>query len=186
MSFYTKEKLKEIGFKSIGENVLISDKCSIYSPEKISIGNNVRIDDFCILSGNIKIGNYVHIAAYGAYYGAGEIEIHDFSGTSSRVTIYSQNESYNGETMTNPTIPEKYKKISYGKVIIKKHSIIGANSIILPGVIIGEGTAVGAMSLIKNSTEKWSIYTGIPAQKLKDRKKDLLELEKQFLKESIE
>lgn len=186
MGFYTKEELKEIGFKSIGKNVFISNKCSIYSPEEISIGNNVRIDDFCILSGNIKIGNYIHIAAYGAYYGAGGIEIHDFSTTSSRVTIYSQNDSYNGEAMTNPMIPEQYRKVSYRKVIIKKHSIIGASSIIFPGVTIEEGTAIGAMSLIKNSTEKWSIYIGVPAKKLKDRKKDSLELEKQFLKESIE
>ena len=49
-SFYSKEELKEIGFKKYGENVLISRKTSIYNPEKIIIGNNVRIDDFCILS----------------------------------------------------------------------------------------------------------------------------------------
>ena len=60
-SFYSDEELKKIRFKSLGENVLISKKASIYSPEKIIIGNNVRIDDFCILSGNIQIGNHVHI-----------------------------------------------------------------------------------------------------------------------------
>ena len=63
-SFYTDSELKEIGFKSVGSNILLSRKASIYSPEKISIGNNVRIDDFCILSGNITIGNYCRIAAY--------------------------------------------------------------------------------------------------------------------------
>lgn len=50
MGFYSREQLEKIGFKSLGKNVLISDKSSIYSPENISIGNNVRIDDFCILS----------------------------------------------------------------------------------------------------------------------------------------
>lgn len=50
MGFYTREELERIGFKSIGENVLISDKTSIYSPQNISIGNNVRIDDYCVLS----------------------------------------------------------------------------------------------------------------------------------------
>ena len=50
MGFYTREQLEKIGFKSIGENVLISDKTSIYSPQNISIGNNVRIDDYCVLS----------------------------------------------------------------------------------------------------------------------------------------
>lgn len=185
MGFYKREELEKIGFKSLGENVLISDKCSIYSPEKIEIGNNVRIDDFCILSGDIKIGNYIHIAAFGAYYGGGGIEIFDFSTTSSRVTVYSQSDDYTGETMTSPMVPEKYKKINYGKVIIKKHSIVGASSIILPGVILEEGTAVGANSVITKSTQEWSIYVGSPAKKIKDRKKDLLELERQFLEEEL-
>ena len=60
--FYTKEELNEMGFKSIGENVLISDKASIYGVKNIEVGSNVRIDDFCIISageGGIKIGNYV-------------------------------------------------------------------------------------------------------------------------------
>lgn len=181
MGFYSREELEKIGFKSLGENVLISDKTSIYSPEKISIGNSVRIDDFCILSGEITLENYIHVAAYGALFGGAGIQIKDFAGLSSRVTIYSQSDDYSGETMTNPTIPEKYKKITYGKVTIGKHCIVGASSIILPGVNIEEGTAVGAMSLINRSTEAWKIYSGIPARALKDRKKDLLELEKEFL-----
>lgn len=183
MGFYTREELNKIGIKSIGENVLISDKCSIYSPEKISIGNNVRIDDFCILSGDIKIGNHVHIAAFGAYYGAAGIQIDDFSTTSSRVTIYSQSDDYSGESMSNPMIPDKYKKVEYGKVIIEKHCIIGSGTVILPGVILKEGSAVGALSLIKKSTEEWTIYAGAPAKKLKNREKKILKLEKELAEE---
>ena len=78
-SFYSPEELKEIDFKSVGENVLISRKVSIYSPQKISIGNNVRIDDFCILSGNITLGNYCRIAAYCALYGSHGIIMEDYS-----------------------------------------------------------------------------------------------------------
>lgn len=58
-NFYNEVELKNLGLKSYGENVLISKKCSIYGAENIEIGNNVRIDDFCILSGEIKIGNCV-------------------------------------------------------------------------------------------------------------------------------
>ena len=86
--------------------------------------------------------------------------------------------------MTNPTIPDNYKKIIYGKVIIKKHSIVGSGTTILPGVTLEEGTSVGANSLVNKSTKPWGIYVGSPIRKLKDRKKDLLELEKEFL-ESI-
>ena len=76
-SFYSECELQEIGFLSVGKNVLISRKCSIYSPEKISIGNNVRIDDFCILSGSIKLNSNIHISAYCALYGAKGIELMD-------------------------------------------------------------------------------------------------------------
>ena len=184
MGFYSREQLEKIGFKSIGENVLVSDKTSIYSPENISIGNNVRIDDFSILSaggGYINIGNYVHIAAFGAFFGGSGILIEDFVSISSRLCVYSVSDDYSGEAMTNPTVPEKYKKITYGKVIIKRHSIIGTGTTILPGVTLEEGTSIGANSLVLKSTEPWGIYAGSPIKKLKDRKKDLLKLEKEFL-----
>lgn len=183
MGFLNREDLEKLGFKSIGKNVLISDKCSIYNPEKISIGNNVRVDDFCILSGDIQIGNYIHISAYSALFGGAGIVMHDFSGLSSRGTVYSVSDDYSGDFLTNPMVPEKYRKVQCEKVVFEKHSLVGAGSIILPGVILKEGTAVGANSVVAKSTDEWSVYAGTPAKKLKNRKKDLLELEKKLLEE---
>ena len=57
--------------------------------------------------------------------------------------------------------------------------IIGANSIIFPNVIVGEGTA-GAMSMVKESLDDWYIYAGIPVRKVKPRQKKMLELEIDF------
>ena len=79
-SFYSEEELLKIGFKSIGKGCLISRKTSFYGVDKISIGNNVRIDDFCILSGNITLGNNIHISAYVALYGAEGIVFEDYTG----------------------------------------------------------------------------------------------------------
>lgn len=183
MGFYSRKELEKIGFKSLGENVLLSDKASIYSPEKISIGNNVRIDDFCILSGDIKLGNYIHIGAYSALFGSHEIEMENFSSLSARVLVYSASDDYSGMGLTNPTVEDKYKRVYYGKILIKEHSIIGAGSVILPKVTLEKGTSVGANSLILKSTEPWGVYAGSPAKRLKDRKKDLLILEKEFLGE---
>jgi galactoside O-acetyltransferase len=183
-SFYSEQELKEIGFLNLGDNVLISRKCSIYSPGKISVGSNVRIDDFCILSGNIHIGNYVHIASYVALYGGNEgIEIEDFVGVSARSIVYSVTDDYSGNYLTNPTIPMEFKSIQDEKVVLKKHSLIGAGSIVLPGVIVEEGCSFGAMSLINKSTEPWGIYVGAPSKRLKDRSKNLLELEKKLYSE---
>ncbi|MEY8324147.1 hypothetical protein AALB47_09555 [Lachnospiraceae bacterium 54-11] len=184
-SFYSDEELKQIGFKYVGdENVLISRKASLYGVTEISICNNVRIDDFCIISGKITIGNYVHIAAHSALYGGKcGITIDDFANISSRVSIYGINDDYSGETMTNPMVMERCKKLKSAPVYIGKHVIVGSTSVILPGVSLQTGSAFGSFSLIKNSSEPWSINVGVPAKKIKDRSKDLLKYENRFYNE---
>lgn len=184
-SFYSNDELKKIGFKKIGNNVLISRNASIYGAEYISVGNNVRIDDFCILSGNIEIGNNVHIAAAVLLFGGkAGILLEDFVGISSRSAMYAESDDYSGEAMTNPTIPDKYRIVSGSKIILQKHVLIGTGCTILPGVVIGEGTSVGSMSLINKSLESWSMYIGIPCKRIKERKKRLLDLEKRFIMEA--
>ena len=184
-SFYDEEELKTIGFKSVGSNVLISRKSSIYNPANISIGDNVRIDDFCVLSGKITIGDYVHIATacllFGGHTG---IIIEDYTGISSRSAIYAESDDYTGEAMTNPTIPYKFRMVTGGLVTLKKHSVIGTGCTILPNVTIGEGCSIGSMSLVIRDLEDWGIYIGIPCKRIRDRSKNLLLLEKK-LKEEI-
>lgn len=107
----------------------------------------------------------------------------DFSGLAYHVQIFSQSDDYTGRTLTNPTIPAKYKLEKKKAVCIGRHVIIGAGSMVFPGVNIAEGCAVGAMSLVNKSTEPWGVYLGNPARRVKSRKKDLLELENEFLRE---
>ena len=182
MSFFSQLELKKMKFKFLGSNVLISDKASIYNVEDIEIGNNSRIDDFCVMSGNIKIGNNVHIAIYCNIAGGEKgIYIDDFSGLAYGCHVFSQSDDYSGQTLTNPTIPDKYKNEFKSPVYIERHCIVGAKSVIMPGVTLAEGTAVGAMSLINKQTAPWSIYFGIPAKKIKNRSRELLNLEKEYL-----
>ena len=181
--FLSKEDLQKIGFKSIGDNVLISDKCSIYSPQNIEIGNNVRIDDFVILSPatGLRIGNYVHIACYTSIIGKGEIILEDFVGISGRVSIYSSSDDYTGMSMANPMVPNEFKKVTNGKVHIKKHSILGAASIILPNVTIGIGCSIYAQTLIKSDCEEFGVYSGNPSKLVGKRLKKFLDYEKKFI-----
>jgi acetyltransferase-like isoleucine patch superfamily enzyme len=182
MAYYTEEQLKKMGFKYIGKNVKISDKASIYNCDQIEIGDNSRIDDFCVISGKIKIGRNVHIAPQCLVAGGEKgIIFEDFTTIAYGVQVFTQSDDYSGKTMTNSTIPKKYKNEYKKEVIVKKYSIVGAGSIVLPGVILEEGTSVGALSLVRKNTEEWSIYVGSPAKKIKNRKKDLLELEKEYL-----
>ena len=176
-SFYSREELLQLGFKSCGEEVFISKRAVFYSPQKIEIGNHVRIDDFCFISGGagIKIGSYVHIAAYSALYGKFGIEIGDYVNISSRVNIYSTSDDYSGEYLTGPMVNAEYIHDIGRKVLIEDHVIIGAGSIVLPGGMLREGAAIGAMSLVKTEVPAYQIYAGIPAKYRKERSKKLLE-----------
>ena len=173
-SFYTQKELFLLGLKSFGKKVLISRKCSIYSPAKISIGNNVRIDDFCILSGTITLGSNIHISAYCALYGGNNgILMEDYTGVSPRVTIYSSMDDFSGDYLIGP-IHLEGTNVTGGVVILEKHVQIGSNSTIFPNLIIEEGSVVGAHSLVTKSLDMWSIYIGIPVVRLKGRKQGLL------------
>lgn len=183
MSFLDSEQIKSMGFKSVGENVLLSSKASYYNCKNISIGNNTRIDDFAVLSageGGIEIGCHVHIAIGVSIMGAGKILIEDFAGLSSRVSVYSSNDDYSGMFMTGPTIPAEFTNVTDGAVTIGRHAIVGSGTVILPNININEGVAVGALSLVTKDCEEFGIYMGTPAKKIKERKRDLLELEKGY------
>lgn len=175
-SFYTEDELQNLGLKSYGKDVLISRFVRLYSPQTISIGDNVRIDDFSILSGIIKIGSNIHIAAYCALYGAKEIEMKDYSGLSARVSVYSSMDDFSGDFLIGPIHTPHQTNVTGGKVTFEKYTQIGANSIVFPCVVIGEGTVVGAMSMVKKSLPEWRIYAGIPVKKIKERSRNLLHL----------
>jgi galactoside O-acetyltransferase len=186
MPFLSQEQIVSMGFKSIGKNVRISDKAAIYNTDQIEIGDNSRIDDFCVISGKVPIGRNVHIAVFCNIAGGTEgVTLEDFSGLAYGCNVFSQSDDYTGRTLTNPTVPTKYKCETKKAVHIGRHCIVGTNSLIFPGVILGEGCSVGAMSMVTKSTEEWSVYFGIPAKKLKNRRRDLLSLEQDYLNDEL-
>ena len=127
MAYLTQQQLEQLHFKYLGKNVKISDKASIYNAKNIHLDDNCRIDDFCILSagfGGIYIGKYVHIAAYSSLIGAESITLADFSGISSRVSIYSSSDDYSGEFMPHPTIPDEFRNVDNRPVYLDKHTIV--------------------------------------------------------------
>lgn len=182
--FYSEEELEAIGFISVGSNVLISKKASIYGASKMQIGNNVRIDDFALLIGNIEIHDYIHIGAYCGLHAsqAGRIIFEDFSGISSNVNIYASTDSFDGEYCTaRPGLPEACVQSICMEVRLGKYSQIGTGSTVIPGGNLGEGTAVGAMSLVNRSLEPWGVYVGIPCRRMKERSREMLNKLKLYL-----
>ena len=174
-SFYSREELAGLGLKSYGENVLISRFARVYSPGTIEIGSHVRIDDFCILSGKIILGSYIHISAYSALYGKYGIMMENYSGLSPRCTLFSASDDFSGDYLIGPMVDQKSTNVTGGQITIGKYSQLGSGCTVMPGVTVNEGVAVGAMSLVLHDLGSWKIFKGVPAVYYKDRSKKLLE-----------
>ena len=175
-SFLSQEEISKIGFKACGFDLKISRYARFYSPNMISLGNNVRIDDFCILSGDITIGSNVHISAYVALYGAMGIVIGDYSGISPKSVVYSAMDDFSGDYLIGPIHPVNKTKVTGGVVKIGNYCQIGSNSVVFPNLEIEEGTVVGACSLVTSSLKSWGVYFGIPARRRKERHDSLKQL----------
>jgi acetyltransferase-like isoleucine patch superfamily enzyme len=100
---------------------------------------------------------------------------------SSRVSIYSASEDFSGNYLTNPTIPQEFLNVIKGKVILHKHAGIGSGSTVLPNVQIGEGSIIGANSLVAKDIPEWGIYLGVLVRKINTREQELLKLEAKLL-----
>jgi galactoside O-acetyltransferase len=83
--------------------------------------------------------------------------------------------------MTNPTIPCEFTNVTNAGVTIGRHAIIGSGSVVLPGVTLDEGVAIGALSLVTKNCEAFTIYAGSPLKRLGSRDRNLLEVERAFL-----
>jgi galactoside O-acetyltransferase len=130
--------------------------------ENIDFGNNIIIDDFVFIyaTNRIKIGDNVHIASFTSIAGGGSFVMGDFSGLSSGVRIITGSDDFKGIGFGNPTIPRKYRNIHIGVIEIGRFAIVGANAVILPDVVIGEGASVAAGSVVSKCLDSWGIYVG--------------------------
>ncbi len=176
VSFYTEKELEKLGLKSYGANVKISRYACFYGADNISIGDNVRIDDFCILSGNVTLGSNIHISAHVSLYGAGGIVMEDFTGVSPYSAIFSAMDDFSGEYLIGPIHKENKINVHHGQVVLKRYSQVGTHCVIFPGVTIGEGSVLGAMTLANKDIPEWGIYIGKPATFLKKRSNHLLSI----------
>src|SRR6185312_9175365 len=184
MAFLSQADIEKMGFRHVGREVKLSDRASFHNAGALEIGDFSRIDDFCVLSAGkqgIKIGRNVHIAVYTSLVGAEQILLEDFCNLSSRVSVYSSNDDYSGAFMTNPTVASQFTGVTHAPVTIGRHAIIGSGSIVLPGVTIGEGAAVGALSLANRDCDAFVMYAGVPAKAIGQRRRDLLQHERDFL-----
>lgn len=175
----------------------ISVSVTLIGIPRILIGNYCRIDPYCYLksekpNGKLIIGNHVVISRFSHISAKGsKVEIKEFSyvgynnwiGGRGNITIgqnfisgmnlviISSNHDY-----YNITVPYYMGEEIEKDILIGGNVWIGANSVVLPGVSIGDGTVVGAGSIVTKDVPPNVIVAGNPAkvleqidQKIKDR-----------------
>lgn len=178
---YTEKELADMGIR-FGNNVQIH-RTVLFFGENVQIGSNVRIDCYSVITSDhpVIIGSHIHIGAGGHIFGTAGVNIHDFSNLSSRCSIFSTSDDYIEGYMTNPTVPDEFKQVTCAPVRIEKHVIIGCGSVVMPGITIGTGASVGALSLVNKDVPAFQIVGGIPIRPIGQRDKNrLMELEERF------
>jgi acetyltransferase-like isoleucine patch superfamily enzyme len=181
-TYLTEVDLMGLGFRRVGRNVRVHDRASLYGLENISLGDHVRIDDFAVViaSGPLNVGSYVSIHNFCFLGARAGITLEDFVTLAPGSKLFSASDDYSGACLTGPVVPRELTGGTCAPVVLRRHTIIGAGSVILPGCTLGEGCAVGALSLVVGDLEPWGVYAGVPVTRRKERRRDLLALEDQL------
>lgn len=182
--YLPQEELARLGFATLGKNVRIHVTCVLVNCQQIAIGDHVRIDPFCVLSpgDHLMIGSYIHISAHCTIAGSSPISLGDFSTMSHGAKILSASDDFRGGCLIGPTVPDIYRNVDSRLVRLERHALIGAGTLLLPGSTLGEGAAVGSMSVVKGDLAPWTLHAGCPARKVGDRDRDgALDAERRFL-----
>lgn len=174
-------------FKEIGNDVEIFEPISIVQQDNITLKSHIRLSEFSLIFGGsgIHIGNFVHIANHVSIIGGGVCVLEDFVGICAGVRIITGSDTISGEGIPSPLVSDKFRSYYRSHVICKKHSFIGTNVIIHPGVTIGEGVVVASGSIVTKDLEPWGVYIGMPAKKRNERPKEsILKMEEKVYEEN--
>jgi UDP-2-acetamido-3-amino-2,3-dideoxy-glucuronate N-acetyltransferase len=141
--------LSDIKTKNIGKKTRIWQFCVVL--ENAVIGDNCNINCNVFIENDVVIGKNVTVKAGVQIWDGITIEDNVFIGPN--------------VTFTNDLIPRsKIYPGKYERTLIKKNASIGANSTILPGLIIGEFSLIGAGSVITKNVLPFSLWFGNPAK----------------------
>ncbi|MFC5269344.1 acyltransferase [Adhaeribacter terreus] len=161
--------------KSVGEDVFISNNVEIRRPHLVTIGSHVAIDSGVYITTAAKIGDYTHLSPYITVIGGAKstLIVEDFVTIAAGSRIICGSDKFLGAGFTSVTVPDEYRDdVDFTTVKCCKFAGIGTNVVIMPGVTIGEGSVIGACSLVTKDTEPWTIYIGTPARPIKIRPKE--------------
>jgi acetyltransferase-like isoleucine patch superfamily enzyme len=160
--------------KSVGEDVFISRNVEIRRPHLVTIGNHIAIDTgfYCTTEATIK--DYVHIGPYVTVIGGAKalFVLKGFNSVGAGCRILCASDEFLGAGLVGISPSEYRDNVIFQPVVFEMFASAGTNVVIHPGVTLAEGSVVGSCSLVTKDTEPWTIYYGIPAKPVKQRRKD--------------
>jgi acetyltransferase-like isoleucine patch superfamily enzyme len=194
LGIYLRQKFYRPLFKQMGRNVILGKGITLRQPSKISLGDNVAIDDYCALDvrsqgdTGITIGDRSIIARNTILRTKdGTITIGAGSGMGANCILASSSKLDIGENMlmascvcilaggqhafdrTDLPIVEQ-GMVSKGGVAIGANVWIGTRVTVLDGVRIGDSAVIGACSMVNKDIPDYAIAYGTPATMVKDRR----------------
>jgi len=184
--FLSLRALRRLGVSLGGKNIQVSKDAILHNPHNITIGNYTRIDAGVVMSASspISVGDYVHIARNCLFYSGKRIDIRNFVTISAGCKFYGSTDTYDGSCLIGPTIPEKYRNVETGEIVLEDFSSVGTSVVVMPNSIVKTGCVLGASSFLsKTNLEEWTIYAGSPLKEIKPRKRDMIELARQLRNE---
>jgi acetyltransferase-like isoleucine patch superfamily enzyme len=179
--YLNEDDLRHLGIKNVGQNVLVSEHATVVGIANVSLGSNIRIDSHVVIlsrRGPLSIGDNVHIEPASSIVAHNGVTIGSYCTISHGVRLFTSSADYSGASFTNVFPDGSHQKPKEGSIEIQDHVIIGGNSVVMPGVVVGEGAAVGALSFVRSSLEQWGIYAGNPIRRLGDRSTEIREIAK--------
>ncbi|NOQ21694.1 MAG: transferase [Candidatus Aegiribacteria sp.] len=166
---HTNGRFNEDDFRSLGENVVFEHGVLVFHPDSITIGNNVYIGHNTILKGYYKnemiIGDDTWIGQGCFFHSAGGLKVGKAVGIGPMVKILTSAHS-DGDTSK----PVMFNELEFKEVIIEDGCDIGVGSIILPGIRVGEGSIIGAGSVVTRDVPSYCVVAGVPARLLRNRR----------------
>lgn len=177
--YLDEEALRKLGIRSVGINVRVSEHATIVGLANVSLGSNVRIDSHVVIlsrRGEFCVGDNVHIEPASSIVAHRGVTMGSYCTISHGVRLFTESADYSGASFTNVFPDGRFSNPKAGAISIGNHVIIGGNSVVMPGVNLGEGSAIGALSFVRNSVEGWSIYAGNPLRRLGERSTQIREI----------
>jgi acetyltransferase-like isoleucine patch superfamily enzyme len=161
--------------KSFGKGSYISSDVQIKRPQLVVIGDKVAIDSYFYCTVAAEIGDHSHIAPMVSIIGGqrGLFRCAEFCNLAAGTRVICVSDSFAGHGLIGAFIPDEFKDMEImGPIILERFCNVGSNAIIFPGIRLAEGTVIGAGSIVKQSTEPWTIYAGIPARPIRERPRE--------------